>query len=506
MNRWCCPSSLAWIVPILLFVVLRYPALVHQPGMQDEQWFAVPGLTVWQEGVPRIPYAPLRQRDTFFENADVCLMALPPGLFYVQAPFFGLFPAGYPTARIPLFLGALIAIGITYRLTRYLGGSVWASGAAASLVAVSRPLLFTGLTTRPDLLCIVFGWCALLVLWRRWTDDQLRSSVIVGTLCGLGGMFHPFALVFCIQAGIGTLLKRVHWTRKIVHMICLAGSAIAMMTLWLPLILRFPDEFQSQFYANVLDRAGPGLPSRILNPTASLVHHARLLIEFAGVWQFGLMTLGLFVGSVSLWRRRSENDSFKGESAGYIALAWSSVHLTATVAGLHPTKGYWVYCFVWLMPMLAVSLQCCGVFLSRTIPGRDWFSGAYSAVLFAIVLLMMVPGAGLRSAWLYLANWRDPSLHGRTFIAGALEELPREGIFYADLSYVFDVYLSGRTTRLALEKRRYWGDGELDYDYLILSWEGEDADWASQYDADFVKRIGNRQYPQSCFVDLYQSR
>ncbi|MEL7338108.1 MAG: hypothetical protein AAFN70_18085, partial [Planctomycetota bacterium] len=142
---------------MLLYVVLRLPALIHQPGMQDEQWFAVPGYTVWQEGIPRIPYVPTRNRETLFENADVCLMALPPGLFYVQAPFFGLFSAGYPTARLPLFLAALITIGITFWVVRRLGGSLGAATAAAVIMALSRPLLFTGLTARPDLLSAVAG-------------------------------------------------------------------------------------------------------------------------------------------------------------------------------------------------------------------------------------------------------------------------------------------------------------------------------------------------------------
>jgi hypothetical protein len=496
---------MAWILPVLLFVVLRFPAMVHQPGMQDEQWFAVPGLTVWQEGVPRIPYVPTRQRDTFFENADVCLMALPPGLFYVQAPFFGMFKAGYPTARIPLFLGAMIAIGITYQITRRLGGSVLTSGAAATLVALSRPLLFTGLTTRPDLLCILLGWFAMLVLWKQWSNDRLRGSLYVGALCGLGGLFHPFALVFCIQAGIGTLLKSVSWNRMILHVICLAGSAIAVISFWLPLILRFPAEFQSQFYANVLDRAGPGLLSRLLSPTDSLIHHTKLLIEFAGVWQFGMMAFGLIAGSFLLWRRRSKSNSFKLESVGYIALAWSSVYLTATVAGLHPTKGYWIYSFVWLIPLLMVSLQSAAAYFSKSLGCRDGLVWGCSAVSFAVVLLMMIPGAGLRSTRLYYLNWRDPSLHASTFIQGVLNDLPKKGIFYADLSYVFDVYLSGRQTRLCQEKKQYWGDEELDYEYLILSWEGEDANWAPQYDARFVRRIGDRQYEQSCFVDLYQS-
>jgi hypothetical protein len=85
-----------------------------------------------------------------------------------------------------------------------------------------------------------------------------------------------------------------------------------------------------------------------------------------------------------------------------------------------------------------------------------------------------------------------------------LADLPQEGRFYADLSYVFDIYLSGRETRLCQERKQYWGDAELKYDYLILSWEGEDAGWAKQYGGHHLKRVGERDLKQSLFVDLYR--
>ncbi len=88
MNAGSARGWLLLLIPIGIFTVLRLPGILHQPGGQDEQFFAVPGYTVWHEGIPRIPYYPARARATFFENVDRCLMALPPGLFYCQAPFF----------------------------------------------------------------------------------------------------------------------------------------------------------------------------------------------------------------------------------------------------------------------------------------------------------------------------------------------------------------------------------------------------------------------------------
>ena len=492
--------------PMLLFVVLRLPTLIHQPGMQDEQWFAVPGLTVWREGIPRIPYVPTRNRATLFENADVCLMALPPGLFYVQAPFFAIFPPGYATARLPLFLAGLATIAIVFWIVRRIGGSVSTACAAALIVSLSRPLLFTGLTTRPDLLCAVAGWLSVIAAWqmlRTAPANSGRLAMTSGALSGLAGLFHPFALVFAMQGGLAMLLGTATVMQKAKRAaLFIAGNAL-VISLWIPLIVSYPYEFRSQFFANVLDRAGPGLPARLVWPIPSLIHHARLLYEFAGPLQCLLMASGLVLGTVFFWQQRGISAS---ERKGLIALAWSSVFLTATVAGLHPTKGYWIYPFVWIVAIAVVGIDG---FINKSVgnagvtpaPGR---ASVVRGLLLAIAILMLLPGAGLRTTWVYLSRWKDPSVYAPAFIEGVLNELPREGVFYADLSYVFDVYLSGRATRLCQEREHYWGDEPIAYTYLLLSWEGEDAGWANQYDGIHVRRIGNREIPQNCFVDLYR--
>ena len=264
--RWC-------VIPVVLFFGLRLPLVVHQPGGQDEQVFAVPGWTVAKEGVPRVPYLVTDNRATFYQNADRCLMALPPGLFYVQAPFFQVLPGGYPTARMPLLWGGCFAIGLcNFAATRFGGGWI-AALIAASLLAFSRPLMFTSILARPDLLCMLCGWGALLTLWTPSSQWSWKTIVLAGALCGLGGLFHPFALVFCLQCGVWVLASSGSLQERGVRACLLAFSAAVVLMLWLPLIVKFPQEFQSQFFANVVDRAGPGLGSRLLNPIPSFRHH-----------------------------------------------------------------------------------------------------------------------------------------------------------------------------------------------------------------------------------------
>ncbi|MCA9137623.1 MAG: hypothetical protein KDB00_12715, partial [Planctomycetales bacterium] len=461
---------------------------------------------------------------TLFENADVCLMALPPGLFYVQAPFFALFPAGYATARLPLFIAALATIAVVFWVVKRLGGSDPAAAAASLLVSLSRPLLFTGLTVRPDLLSALAGWLGVIAAWQllRTNRDEythptqrtaapkshngqsVKLALASGALTGLAGLFHPFALVFAIQGGVAMLMAGKTVKEKVTQSCVFVCGNLMSIGLWVPLIVAYPYEFRSQFFANVLDRAGPGLPARLIWPFPSLIHHARLLYEFAGPFQCALMVAGFLVGSFLLWRA---NSIAPWERKAMIVLVWSSVYLTATVAGMHPTKGYWMYPFLWIVTIAVVAVDR---WLKRVEESATklprWATGSIASFAFAIALLMMLPGAGLRTTWIYLTHWKQSSVYAPRFIEQVLDDLPTDGVYYVDLSYVFDVYLSGRETRLCQERHQYWGDQPLDYRYLLLSWEGDDANWADQYDGYHVKRIGDRSVPQNCFVDLYRPR
>lgn len=499
-------SHFVWLaVPIALFVVLRLPHVVHAPGFQDEHWFSVPGWTVWNEGIPRIPYVPTRERSTFFENADRCLMALPPALFYTQAPFHAVFSPGYPTSRIPLFLGALGSIGFLFGFARWLGASLAASLLVTTLLAISRPLMFTGLMTRPDLLASLCGWLCLWWLMKYAHSGQDRQVFISGAFCGLGGLYHPMAMIFVLQVGAAVLLFGAGWRDRLLTLVKFSSTCGAVLALWLPLIAMYPYEFRSQFFANVLDRAGPGLPSRLLWPWASLRHHAWLLWEFVGPWQIALFSVASVAAVAVAFFKPIRIGQWR-----FIALIVSSVYFVAVVAGVHPSKGYWVYPTVWILAGLALALdhwmlavipkEC--PFWSNRIGVTKRRGLSFLCVALA-ALALMLPGSGLRSTAVYWRHWGDSRFHAPRFIAGVLDRLPKRGLYLADLSYVYDVYLSGREVVLCQERQQYWGDEEIDYVALLLTWEGEDAGWAEQYDGVFRHRFGARKLPQMCFVDLY---
>ena len=491
VHNW---QSVWLLVPVAVFVVLRLPLVVHQPGGQDEQVFSVPGYTVSREGIPRVPYLPTRNRDTFYENADKCLMALPPGLFYLQAPFFWLMPAGYPPARMPLLIGGVFSVVLAAIVVRTLGGGWPSAILAASIMSLSRPLMFTSILARPDLLCMLCGWLSLLTMLTMPPNADSKRYLLAGGLCGLGGLFHPFALVFCLQCGIWTLLKQGSLIQKLKRSSVLALSAVTVLSLWLPLIIMFPHELESQFFANVLDRAGPGLASRLVNPIASFKHHAFLVWEFCGSWQTVLFGLGTVVGIGIFFMRHHP------ERTRFTAVVVSSIYLTATVAGTHPTKGYWVYSTLWVAVVIALGIEAlCPI---QQDGNTRWSRAKFMAISF-VCLVCLVPGSGVKSSLTYWIHWGDPRFHAGNFIHNVLKDFPVDGLYLADSPYVFDIYLSGRETLLCQQRELFWGENPISYRYILAAGEAVQDDWPRQYDSEFRETIGLREMPQDCFVNVY---
>ena len=72
-----------------MFLALRGPVMYHQPGGYDEDFYAVPGLTILQSGIPRLPHVPARNPESVFYHGDTALCAFGPGrrqlLVYRQA-------------------------------------------------------------------------------------------------------------------------------------------------------------------------------------------------------------------------------------------------------------------------------------------------------------------------------------------------------------------------------------------------------------------------------------
>ena len=491
--------SRAWLVLVgltLLFVVLRLPVIQRQIPAQDEDYFAVPGWTILEDGVPRIPYMPVRDPESAFYRTDEILFALPPLYFYWEAFFYGLLGPSTPVARFSSLVAGVIATWILYRLGRVFLTDGRAACWAAGLYLFSRIVYFPAVMTRPDMLCGALGLAAILATWRYTQTQRLSLAVVSGLLVGLGGLTHPFALVFGMQCGVWILLAGGTWLRRLLAAVLYSLAGAAMVALWLPLILKAPDAFQAQFFNNVLGRAGPGLTSRLLWPWESIAAQVPLFFEHAGPIQAALMLLGAVGVAVIAWRTRD---------AGLRTLAlliWSGIYLHMACQGTHPTKGYW--CYTGALMFLGV-----GVVIReglRLLESRPVMVRRVAASMMGIVLAgLLVPGGGLRTVAAHLQHWSDINYDAPRFTQQLLEELPQHGEFVVDPGYVFEFYLSGRSTVLALNFPFFFDVTGRPYDVLVAGPYSIRDGVPDALGAQFVRSYGDREDLFACFAELYRA-
>ncbi|QDT54124.1 hypothetical protein Pan44_21510 [Caulifigura coniformis] len=483
--------SIAWLLVILaVYAAFRVPFVLKQLGGQDEQLFAPPGLTVAREGVPRIPFYPARHPDAFFYKADEAVFALPPGLFYLQAPFYLALPAGYPTGRWPCFLAGAVAIWLVYELARRVAGNMaglWAAG----LYGLSRVLFFAATMARPDQPCATCGLGAILLVWNYADTGRLRWVIAAGALLGLGMLCHPFAIIFCLLAGVWTLLIAARITKRLIAASLLTMTTLVVFALWLPLILAHRDAFEHQFFNNVLRPAGPGLTVRLLWPWPYVVHQARLLYEQAGAAQTGLMAVGVIVATLFAFRRSATSAERR-----LVALVWGGLYLLTAIQGFHPTKGYW--CFTG-----ALALAAAGVCLAKVLDRLKSRSAVAAAGLAVGVVALLIPESGLRTWWKQVVPTADARYDGPEFARRVVAELPSEGAYLADPEFVFELWLAGKNVTLRANPYDFQVERQP-YDWLVVSRDGLRKEIPKQLEGELVRSFGPKDDPLACYAEVYR--
>jgi 4-amino-4-deoxy-L-arabinose transferase-like glycosyltransferase len=293
-----------WILSGIIgaFLVIRLPVIARQPGGHDEEFYAFPGLTIVADGIPRLPHVPQRDPSRVFYGADRAFFAEPPLYFYAQAGLYAVLPDVYGTARLTSLLTGVLAIILVYVLARRWYGDETIALWSAGVFSLLRMFYFTAITARPDLLCTLFGLLAI-VAFDRWREGRRRRWFVgSGVLIGLGGLTHPFAIVYAMQLAAWAAWSERGW-RRLLAPLALASIAMAAGTLWLPLIVAYPEEFRAQFGNNILRPAGPGLLARFLSPGDALLRQAEVTWERAAAVQFCLLAGGLLAAVLVDGRR-----------------------------------------------------------------------------------------------------------------------------------------------------------------------------------------------------------
>ena len=483
---------------LILFLIMRLPPMYAQPGGQDEYLFTVPGWTVLREGIPRIPYAPARNRDSAFYRSDVMLFALPPGYFYWQAPFFAVAGPSYGTARLASAVAGLIAVVFLFLLSWHLyrdeHAALWASG----LYSFSRVFFFPSMTARPDMLCGAIGLAALYAGY-RWHESARTSWIVAaGVLVGAGMLVHPFAIVYALQLGIWVLAVERGWWPRLRSATLLTAAALLVFCLWVPLILSHPELFRVQFFNNVLDRSGPGLLERLIFPFESIVTQSLNFVEHAGPWQSALMVCALLLVTVHDLLKPEERRA-PGRVAA-IVLAWSSVYLLIACQGTHVTKGYWCYSG-------ALVFVCVGRLarIAHDAVGQLSLASIWRAAGAGLLIALMLPGAGLRATWAYIQHRGDPAYNSPQFVSELLEHLPADAQLIVDPAHVFEVYVTGRPTLLGTTVDFYFDVRGRPYDYLIAGRYDLERDVPQELNGRFLRSYGRREDIFASYAEIYRS-
>ena len=498
-----------------LITCLRLPAILRQIPSQDEYYFAVPGATILEDGVPRIPYLPSRNPAGAFYRADEMLFTLPPAYFYWQAGWYSLLGPSTASARIAALVAGLIALPLLYWLGLRWTGSPFAAGLAVTLYGLSRVFMFPSVVARPDMLCGCLGIAALSAAERWRSNPRTRWLVGCGALIGAGLLTHPFALVYALQIGLWVCLVPAPFPVRFRRGAILTVTAIVVFSLWGILVLQKPDLFRKQFFNNVVGQAGPGIPSRLVWPWPSIRAQGILFEEHAGLIQAALMGAGLLgLGLVLPGIRRAGSDPLarpvnpdgRSGSSGrdgllrLWSLALSSVYLLIVCQGHHATKGYWCY-------PGALMFLCLGAVVGKLldagalVPRGSWIRGIAALVLLAA----MVPGSGLRATIVYLRHWDDIEYDAPRFTAALIAEVPPQSRLIVDPGYVFDFYRAGRDVRLGMVDPFYYDVRGTPYDFVIGGPYSIRDGVPEAVGAELVKEQGNPNDLFACSAKIYRS-
>lgn len=488
-------SKWFWLVVALFAaasLALKLPVMLRQHAAQDEDFFAVPGWTILRGEGPRIPYLPSRDPASLFYRADEGLFALPPLQFYWEAVVYVALGPSTGSARVASGLAGVVAVLLLAGIGRRLGLPDREVLLGTGLYAFSRCVYFPWLMARPDALCGMLGFAAVLAMLTGPSLSR-RSAIVSGACVGFGGLAHPFALVFGLQCLVGTWLRSERPSRAKNSLLFVAMAA-APMLLWLPAILDRPDLFRHQFLGNVVNQAGPGLPARIVWPVPSLRVQSEIFLEHVGPWQAALMVAGLCICGSGARRSRSDRVLF--------TLALTAIALHVVMVGTHATKGYWCYTggLMWLCTGRAAGRLATAFSAASVRPAAQTF-GFTAIALVAAALL--IPGCGIRTLLAHVRNWNDPNYDASRFTRQLLETIPPESVAAVDPSYVFEYSLSGRRTLLALEYTPFFRVSPHSVDYLVAGEYALRDGVPQQLQVRLIQSLGDPNDPFACSAEIF---
>jgi hypothetical protein len=497
-DRWV---SVGLVAIVVLFLLARGLVMYRQPVGQDEDCYAVPGLTILRTGLPQLPHVPARNPESVYYQADRMLYSEPPLAFYVQALFYAVLPDEVGTARLAAAVEGLIALLVLYRLGLRVGLSKIAALVGVGLFSWSRWFYFPAMAARPDILCALFGLLAMdgMVKWSE--SRRPRELVWTGVWLGLGGLSHPFAIIYAAQLAVWAVVVS-RGVRRVTAPLILAGMAVAVAAVWIPLIRMYPEAFRTQFANQFGGSAGGPLWWRAIMPWESMAYHAGKMIEHSGAIQAAMVGVGLVVLTVRAVRVRSVG------LTAVALVAWSAAYLISVLVGPHhPVIGYWVYPAGIGFLGLGRLVESVAEERSRLIGSDAERKRTFAVNLLGgvvVSLLALVPGCGLRTLVVHLRKGDDINYDATRFANRLMESLPPEAVVAVDTQFAVNFVAAGRTALLATTLPQYFRVDQFDFDYLIISRYGVDNRLAEELGARLERVEGDESDRFACFAQVYR--
>jgi 4-amino-4-deoxy-L-arabinose transferase-like glycosyltransferase len=482
-----------WLIA-LLFIASRLPSMLREPGREDEDVYAVPGWTILHTGVPSVPHLPSRNLKSPYYRADEIAFLEPPLFFYAQAAFFAVLPVEYWSARLPAAVSGALLLVMMGRLALRAGATPSAACWAAGLFALSRWLYFSATHARPDALCSAFGFAALLAV-ESWTRSrQSRWLVAGGVAIGLGGLTHPFALAYAIQAAFWTFAS-ARGRQRVTAPLTLALVAMATASTWLALILQNVSAFGIQFENQFVHTRGGSLLTRLLWPWPAIMYHANGLFGHVSPWQFLLAAFG---SAACIVCGKIENRPLLA------TIGWLAVSGAFLICGLvgthHPVFGYFTY---------PSALAFIGVGWSvdravRRLAAAGPAGRGLAVALAAAVVVSFLFGSKIRVISEYVRHWNDINFNAPRFAASLIERLPPDATYVVDEEFVLDFLTAGRKT---LAFRALVEDAlplTTPYDYRIRSRSTDRYFKDLTWDDQLLWTAGDPSNPYGCYAMVFQ--
>jgi hypothetical protein len=488
----------------VVFLAWRVTLAYRVPAGMDEELFGVTGSTILRGGLPRIPYIPTRDLDSFYFGADICLYILPPLSFYLQALAQWVLGDGIGSARVASILEALASAGLVWALARRFLGNAQGAICSAAIFVFGRACGFPAMTARPDMAATLFGLATIWVATqtqgrnadsrgsnRRSAGLDHHVALRAGLLAGASLLAHPMGIAPFVHAGSTILLRPGSWSQRLLRGAVYVLAATLVFSLWGLLIALHPDLFWHQFRGAVIGTSTGGLRNTIANPWPVFRFQAAQFVDRAGLVQTCLYLAGLTWAMV-----RGARDRMHLTIAIHSLAAWGILVL---FMGQHGILGYFAY------PAAFLSIGAAGL----AGDAAKWLAKLglppWCGTLFVstTIGLCLIPGSGIRTLVAHIEHWHDPNYQARRFAEDLLDGLPPDARLAIDDEFVLDAWLAGRTVVNA-HYLEFLPD--FNPDLVILGYDGLRL---SKIDHRALKLVETRGEPDNefaCWVRVYRPR